>query len=44
MELFNGLQNYFGITALKDDPKSFEDYKIELGSLDGLEVEVLEGI
>lgn len=32
------------ITALKEDPKSFEDYKIELGSLEGLEVEVLEGI
>lgn len=32
------------ITALKKDPKSFEDYKIELGSLEGLEVEILEGI
>ncbi len=32
------------VTALKKDPKSFEDYKIELGSLEGLEVEILEGI
>lgn len=32
------------VTALKEEPKSFEDYKIELGSLEGLEVEILEGI
>lgn len=32
------------LTALKEDPKSFEDYKVELGSLEGLEVEILEGI
>lgn len=32
------------VTALKKDPKLFEDYKIELGSLEGLEVEILEGI
>lgn len=32
------------VIALKKDPKSFEDYKIELGSLEGLEVEILEGI
>ena len=32
------------VIALKKDLKSFEDYKIELGSLEGLEVEILEGI
>ena len=32
------------VTALKEEPKSFEDYKVELGSLEGLEVEILEGI
>lgn len=32
------------VTALNDDPKAFDDYKIELDSLDGLQLEVLEGI
>lgn len=32
------------VKTLKDDPKSFEDYEIELHSLPGLEVEVIEGI
>lgn len=38
------VHNQLKITALNDDPKSIDDYDIRLDELDGLEVEIIDGI
>ena len=38
------VHNQLKVTAKNDDPKSIDDYSIELDGLDGLEVEIIDGI